>query len=88
MSVSFELPTELESQLRSEVADFDNVAKEAALVEFYRQDKLSRHELAAALGLGRLELDGVLKAHGVTEDLITVEEHNEQVASLRKLIGK
>ena len=44
MSVSFELPTELESQLRSGVADFDNVAKEAALVEFYRQDILSRHE--------------------------------------------
>ena len=41
---------------------------------------LSRHRLATALGLGRLELEHVLKEHHVTEDLITVEEYDEQMA--------
>ena len=88
MAISFELPTTLERQLREELSDLDQVAKEAALVELYRQGRLSHHELATALGLGRLELDGVLKEHGVTEDSITIEEFDEQVASLHRLINK
>ena len=88
MAISFELPPSLEQQLRKELSDFDQVAKESALIELYRQGKLSHHELATALGLGRLELDGVLKKHGVTEDSITIEEFDEQVASLRRLIDK
>ena len=88
MAVSFQLPTDLEKQLRAAFFDFDQVAKEAALVELYRQGKLSHHKLATALGLGGLELDGVLKEHGVTEDSITIDEFDEQVASLRRLIDK
>ena len=84
MAISFELPPEVERHLRQGRSDLDHVAKEFALVEFYRQGRLSHHELATALGLGRLELDGVLKEHGVTEDSLTVEEFDEQVASLRR----
>jgi hypothetical protein len=88
MAISFELPIDLERHLRQELSDLDQVAKEAALVELYRHGKLSHHELATALGLGRLELNGVLKDHGVIEDSITIEEFDEQVASLRKLMNK
>jgi hypothetical protein len=88
MAVSFQLPTDLEKQLREEFSDLNQVAKEAALVELYRRGMLSHHQLATALGLGRLELDGVLKEHGVTEDSITIEEFDEQAASLRRLIDK
>ena len=75
MAIPFERP------LSEELSDIDQVAKEAALVELYRQGKLSHHKLSTALGSGRLELDGVLKARGVTEDSITVEEFERQVAS-------
>ena len=88
MAISFDIPTDLEQQLRVELSDLDQVAKEAAMVELYRQGKLSHHNLATALGVGRLELDGVLKEHGVTEDSITVEEFEEQAASIRRLITK
>ena len=84
MAISFELPTEVERHLREELSDLDHVAKESALVELYRQGKLSHHDLATALGLGRLELDGVLKEHGVSEESLTVEEFDAQVASLRR----
>lgn len=88
VAILFQLPPDLEKQLRDEFSDFDQVAKEAALVELYRQGVLSHHRLATARGVGRLELEHVLKEHGVTEDHITVEESDAQMASLRKLMGE
>lgn len=65
MSVSFQLPVEIEQSLRKEVGDLDRVAKEAAMVELYRQRKLTHHELALVLGLTRDQTESMLKAHGV-----------------------
>ena len=61
MAVTFELPAKIERQLRGEWADFDAVAKEAALMELYRQAKLTHHQLATALGLDRFATDELLK---------------------------
>jgi len=36
MAVTFQLPTDLEDELRSELLDLDAVAKEALLVSLYR----------------------------------------------------
>ena len=73
MLVTFELPNNIERRLR-QLGDLDQVAKEATLVELYRQENLTHHELAQALGLSRIELDEVLKKHNVTEDLMTIEQ--------------
>jgi hypothetical protein len=88
MPITFELPSSLEEQLRRELVNLDAVAKEAAMVELYRLGKLSHHEFATALGLGRLEADCVLKRHRVTEDLVTPEEFAEESAALRELLGE
>lgn len=88
MPISFVLPSEIERELRDEWSDLDQVAKEAALVELYRQGKLTHHKLATALGLGRRELEGVLKEHGVTDDSMTIEELEKQVAAFRQLPDK
>lgn len=45
--------------------------KEAALVELYRQERISRPELLPALDLPRHQTDDLLKRPGVTEDLIS-----------------
>jgi hypothetical protein len=82
MSVQFTLPHEIERTLRQSLGDLDHVAKEATLVELYRQGKLTRPELSAALGLSRIETDGVLKRHNVTEDLLSVAEFDEQLRRL------
>jgi len=87
MSVTFELPSPLEEQLRRELGDLDQLAKEAVLVELYRQAKLTHHELATTLGLSRFATEDLLKRYGVTEDLPTIEEFQEQSAMLRKLLG-
>jgi hypothetical protein len=88
MSVSFDLPENIEKQLRDEFGDLNAAPKEAALVELYRQGTLSHHQLATALGLDRFETDALLKRHNVTEDLITLDEFDEQLSGLRKLLGE
>ena len=87
MGVSFELPSMIEEQLRRELVDLDQVAKEAALVELYRQEKLTHYELATALGLDRFETETLLKRHRVTDDCLTLEGLDRQLATLRKLTG-
>src|SRR5436309_9927996 len=60
-TVSFQLPADVEQQLRRELGDLNAVAKEAALVELYRHGQLSHGKLAESLGLSRYETDAVLK---------------------------
>ena len=88
MSITFDLPPAVEQQLRRDVTNLDVLAKEAALVELYRQGTISYHQLGISLGMTRFETDDLLKRHHVTEDLITAEELGEQIATLRRLIGK
>ena len=87
MAVSFDLPTDIEQFLRHKLGNLDQAAKEAALVELYRQEKLTHHQLSKALGLSRLETNGVLKKHNVTEDLLSVEEFSRQVEDLGRSVG-
>ncbi|HEV2971884.1 MAG TPA: UPF0175 family protein [Pirellulales bacterium] len=87
MSITIQLPEHIEQQLRRDIGDLDQVAKEAALVEMYRQGKLTHHQLATALGLDRFETEALLKRHNVTEDLLTPEELGAQIANLRKLVS-
>ncbi|HVX85840.1 MAG TPA: UPF0175 family protein [Phycisphaerae bacterium] len=85
MTVQFDLPEGIERRLRSALNDFDGAVKEAALVELYRSERLTLFELAEALGITRLQAEGILKAHGVTEDLLTAAEHERQLVELREL---
>ena len=82
MAVTIQLPTDIESDLRRELGDLDQAAKEAMLVELYRQDKLTHHQLSLALGLDRFETDTILKKHNVTEDLPSDDEYNAALARL------
>ena len=86
MSISFELPVAVEEQLRRDHADLDVVAKEAALVELYRQGRISQHQLGLSLDKSRFDVEELLKRHKVIEDLDTAGEVAEQVAILRRLL--
>jgi hypothetical protein len=85
MSVSFQLPSDLERSLRHDLRDLDAEANEAFLVTLYRQRSLTHFELAHALGLDRFETEDVLHRHNVTEDLGTVEEYLAEARSLQEL---
>lgn len=83
MALCIDLPVEIEVSLRTQFGDLDQAAKEACLVEFYRQDRLPHVELATALGLDRYSTDGVLNRHGIGYDL-SAEEIARQVTALSK----
>lgn len=84
MAISIHLPEDLEQALRREVGDLDKAAKEALLVDLYRQAKLTGTQLRRALGLSRIQADDLLKRHEVYLDL-TAEEVASESAGLRKL---
>lgn len=69
MSLSIDLPHDIEATLRQQLGNLDELAKEACLVELYRQGKLTHHQLANALGLDRYSADSVLKRHGVASEI-------------------
>ena len=83
MAISFSVSKSIEGLLAESGRDPSAAAKESALVELFRQGKLTHHELAEALELSRLETDGVLKRHQVTEDLLAPEELESQLRSIR-----
>ncbi len=86
MSISFDLPTEIERSLRAVFGNLNVAAKEAALVELYRQGQLMQHDLATSLGISRLDTEALLKRHGVTEDLPTAADIAQDIADLRRLL--
>jgi len=79
MVLNISIPDDLERKLRAETPDLDATAKEAILVELYRQGQLSHRQFSAALGLDRWGAEDVLKKHNVTEDLPTIDEVRQQV---------
>jgi predicted HTH domain antitoxin len=85
MVVTIQLPADVEERLRADSPDLDAEAKEAMLIELYRQDKLSHYELSQAFGLDRFETDGVLKKHNVTVDLPTEVEIEKGLRRLREI---
>jgi predicted HTH domain antitoxin len=83
MTISFEIPQEIEQQVRMSGADLDREARELFLVELYRQERITHHQLAEAMGLSRYETDGVLKRHKFWLEL-TPEELAHQAASFQE----
>jgi hypothetical protein len=82
MNISFEIPQEIEQEIRTNGTDLSGEAREAFLVELYRQDRTTHHQLTGALGLSSLETDGVLKRHKVPSGP-TLEELRAEIGSLR-----
>ena len=87
MSVTFELPSDIEQGLRRAIGDLGQAAKEATLIELYRQQQINQNELARALGVSRLECESLLKKHLVTEDLMTEAEYDKALARLSAISG-
>jgi predicted HTH domain antitoxin len=82
MNITFEIPQDMERELRTNGSDMNREAKEAYLVNLYREDRISHRELAEALGLSRYEADGLLKRYKVSPNA-TAEEMRVQARALR-----
>ena len=50
MNISFEIPKDIEQELSTNGVDLSGEAREAFLVELYRQDRITHHQLALLWG--------------------------------------
>lgn len=82
-TITFDLPDYVERHLATLSGSVDAAAKEAAVVELYRQSQISHGALAECLGISRTDADAVLEQHGVTEDLPTIADFHAEVQALR-----
>jgi predicted HTH domain antitoxin len=84
MTISFELPQNIEQQVRTNGADLNREAKVAYLIDLYRQERITRDDLSEALDLGFHQTEQLLKEHGVGDDF-TLEEFEAERALLREV---
>jgi hypothetical protein len=87
MTISFEIPHDIEQDVSTDGADLNGEAREAFLVELYRRRRISQHQLGMALGLDDYETDDVLRRHGVALE-ISVEDQRAEAVSLSKVRPK
>jgi predicted HTH domain antitoxin len=86
MAITFQLEDALESQLRRDLGNLDEAAKEALLIEAYRRGKLSIGRLARTLGIGVLQADEWLAKHGIALNY-TIADFDDDKDTLRNLKG-
>ena len=69
MNITFEIPQDIEQQLRTDGVDLNREAKELYLMEQYRQARITHRQLQEALDLSFDETEHLLKRRGLGQDL-------------------
>ena len=87
MSVCFELPHNIEQQLRKNGTDLDREAKEVYLVALFRRGAVCHYDLGVALGLDRFETDALLKRHQVTEQSLGHQDVDADLQRINDLLA-
>lgn len=89
MDLTVHIPDELFADLGGEAVhhELERRALEAFALEELRAGRISEVQLRKMLGLGRIALDGFLKAHGIYQD-VTMEDIERDVADLRACLGR
>jgi predicted HTH domain antitoxin len=88
MAVTFDLPADIEKELRQKVSNLEGQAKEALAIQCFRQGALTHLELSKILGLDRFETDALLSRHGVTEGTLTSEDLESDYRTLGRVLGR
>jgi hypothetical protein len=88
MQVTVNIPDDLASQLIPAGQDPARAVLEDALVQAYRENRISGHQLMTALGIEtRYELDGFLKARQVWIEY-SLEELERDRATMERILSE
>jgi predicted HTH domain antitoxin len=86
MQVTVEIPDDMALQLASDGRDPARAALEAIAIDGYRSGALSSRQTMRLLGFEiRYQLDGFLKSHNVWEHAYSLEDLEQDRATMRKL---
>jgi hypothetical protein len=84
MNITLEIPDEIAAELMAKGEDLSRRALESLALEELRAGRITEPQLGQILGLGRLEREGFLKAHGIFEPY-TLEDFEEERQALKAL---
>lgn len=87
VTVTIDLPPELERVFARSGVDLGRTAKEALAVALFREGKLSHAEVGTALGLDRFETDALLKRHQVFVGGLTLADIELDRKTLDEVLG-
>lgn len=83
MQFTVDIPDDLARRVMA-AGDVSRQALEALALEEMRAGRITELELAQALGLGRLQIDGFLKAHGIYQEY-TLQDFEAERAALAEI---
>jgi hypothetical protein len=78
MTVTFEVPPDLEQKILTANGDPASLAKEAYVLELYRQGVLDVYELSRMLGTDKIGATELLQRHRIYRGSLTMEDLEEQ----------
>lgn len=88
MNVTVHIPDNAAADLPGADEDLSTKLLEAYAIEHYRSGELTAHQVKGLMGFDTdLEVDGLLKAHGISSDF-TLEDLQREQAALDALLGE
>jgi predicted HTH domain antitoxin len=88
LTVTVELPREVEEKARAEGVQFEVPVREAVALELYRKEMISLPELSRMLGLDRFETTALLQRREIYVGALTMEDLEEQQRIMERVMGK
>jgi predicted HTH domain antitoxin len=85
MSVVIDITPETERLLTAEWGDINKAAREALIIESYRQGKLSLGQCTEILGLSVFETETFFRSRGI-DLFLTAEDINRDRACLERIL--
>ncbi len=86
MTITLELPEELETRLREEVPDLDAEARIAVALDLFRKEQITHFELGRMLGLDRFETNALLVARQEYAQSPTLEDLENDYRTLSEFM--
>ena len=84
MQVNLQIPDDVANSLAKAGGDLSRRALEAFALEELRAGNITESELRKMLELGRIQLDGFLKAHGIYQDY-TLDDFEAERQALKEI---
>lgn len=86
MSITLDLPSEMEHRLRKVVPNLDNEAREAVALDLFRRETITHYELGQILGLDRFQTDAFLKERQEFAQSLTLADVESDRRSIKELL--
>ena len=82
--VNFQIPDDVASTIAAAGGNLSRRALEAFALEELRAGNITEPQVRKMLGLGRIQLDGFLKSHGIYQDY-TLEDFESERQALKEI---